>query len=760
MRVAHRFVLAAAAAVSVTSFGGDLRAATPTSAAEAKSSQDWRREVVYQIYPRSFADGDGDGIGDLKGILGRVDYLQELGVDTVWLCPVNRTTNYDNGYDVSDYLDIDPTFGTLDDWLALRDALHQRGIKIMMDLVLNHTSDKHPWFTQEVQYRALVHQLSPAHAPPDWQEDISALIAGHLAGANASAAAGGLPGVPAANFPAAAGSASQATKPAGLPPAVASEAASRPGRPEPAPGSPPPAAAVPVVGPGPGTLPAAQAAPAAAAPASPRAPELVAAAQALEDFVRSGQAAAALGYYSVAEQLTHLQNQVFGRPGAGAQATRQNHDFFIWRDRPNNWTSIFSGSTWHRVPEAQAHYLALFSMHQPDLNWHNPRVRRAMGDIVKTWMARGVDGFRLDSVGFVGKNQRFPDASADDRARNGRGMHFFLNQPQVHSYLRELTAYAHSGAPMRTVGEVSFSPVEEALLYAGKGRHELSEVFLFDHMYVDMGRDKWDPRPFRLPVFKGIITHQQQSLHQRAWLANYLENHDQLRAVSRFGDDGHYRVESAKMLGTLLFTLEGTPYIYQGQEIGMTNGSVTHIEEVDDIEARNYYTAAVQAGEPADKVMRAVAARTRDNVRTVMQWDDSAYAGFSAHAPWIRANSNYPSVNVKNARQDPGSVLAYYKQLIKMRKETPVWVTGTFEDLMPEDPHLFVYSRSLGDKKVLITLNFSGESRSLPEDIMQQLGPHPSIMLGNYPTHHAQHRPTKLSAWEARVWGNSAVFAP
>ena len=642
------------------------------------SLQPWQREVVYQIYPRSFADGNGDGIGDLRGITAKADYLQDLGIDMVWLCPVNRTTNYDNGYDVSDYLDIDPTFGTLADWEEMRDALHKRGIKVMMDLVLNHSSDAHPWFTQEIRLKTLQRQL-PAEPPADWHGD-------------------------AATF--------RSTMRALLMDIT-----------------PPTAVDI------------------------HKAP-FHAWHETLDTFRKASGRASQLGYPSPVEQLTRLARLVYGTPEEVKREVEQNHDFYIWRSAPNNWTSVFSGTAWHSIEATGLYYLALFTLHQPDLNWHNPQVRQVMYDTVHTWVQRGVDGFRLDSVGFIAKDQRYLDAPASDTARMGRGMQYFINQPEVHEYLRELHTVAIGDAPVRTVGEVSFSPVEVALDYAGLQRHELTEVFLFDHMYVDTQNDKWHPVPFKLTEFKKIIGRQQSVTHGRAWLANYLENHDQLRAVSRFGDDKTYRVQSATMLGTLLLTLQGTPYIYQGQEIGMTNGNVSRIEDLDDVEARNYYAVSVKAGDAPAKVMANVAARNRDNVRTVMQWDASAHGGFSKHTPWIKVNNNYKSVNVKQETADPQSVLSYYKKLIATRKEHDVLITGQYTDLLPNDDQLYIYERTLGDKKIVVMLNFSSQPKIVPIALPTLISAQPRVLLSNYDTPSVTKTGLTLRPYEARVYCN------
>ena len=632
----------------------------------------WQNEVVYQIYPRSFADANGDGIGDLPGITSKVDYLQKLGVDIVWLCPVNRSTNFDNGYDISDYLDIDPTFGTLKDWEDLRDALHQRKMKIMMDLVLNHTSDAHPWFQQEVQLKAL-------------ERDLRALQ-GQFATS---------------------------------PTALAALRAALEGRP----GSEPPAGV---------------------------AAALAALQERLVGFRAGSSAARRLGYPSAQHQLERLAKLVFGTP-TEQHAVGDNEAFYIWRVRPNNWTAIFSGSAWHRVEATGQYYLALFSLHQPDLNWSNPALRRAMLDMVRTWVKRGVDAFRLDSICFLGKHPDFPDAPTTDHALMGRGMQYYVNQPQVHDYLKDLKRVLP--ATHRTVGEVSFSGIATALEYAGFERHELTEVFLFDHVYVDMEKDnKWHALPVNLRELKRIISTQQTSIHNRAWLGNYLENHDQLRAVSRFGDDTHYRVESAKMLAVLLLTLEGTPYIYQGQEIGMTNTHFDRIEDIDDIEARNYYEAAIHMGATPDVVGAQVRARNRDHVRTVMQWDDGPFAGFSSKKPWIQVNPNYRTINVAADASSVNSTLAFYRSLITMRKQNSVFVRGAFRDLLPEDAHVFAYQRELRGQKIVVLLNFSGADQPLDIDLGGLLGPGVNLAISNYNVATPITPHLALRPYEARVY--------
>ena len=676
--------IAAALGLQLVMMSKNAAAHPPTAAKAIPATsgdvpQAWQKEVVYQIYPRSFADGNGDGIGDIRGITSKVDYLKALGVDMVWLCPVNRSTNYDNGYDVTDYLDIDSTFGSLADWEALRDALHARGIKIMMDLVLNHTSDAHPWFLQEARLKRLRHLL-PQKAP-------AALNMGDAAFRAAMQAL-----------------LRQRPLPKGI---------------------------------------------------DPHAEPFASLIGAVSDLRKGTERACELGYPSFAEQMEDTLAWLFGTPQARQKTELSNRDFYIWRDKPNNWTSIFSGSAWHFVEDIGAHYLALFTVHQPDLNWNNAQMRRQMERVVETWVQRGVDGFRLDSVAFIAKDQRYLDAPSSDTARMGRGLQYFVNQPEVHDYLKALQQHAIKHTGIRSVGEVTFSPVEVSLQYAGYNRQELTEVFLFDHMYVDIKNDKWDAIPLQLKEFKRVIGRQQAVIHNRAWVANYLENHDQLRAVSRFGNDKKYRSQSASMLATLLLTLEGTPYIYQGQEIGMTNGNFSRIEEVDDIEARNFYAAALALGDDPQLVMSKVSARNRDNVRTVMQWDSSQFAGFSQHQPWTKVNANYKEINVSQSLRDPSSVLNNYVKLIALRKKYDVFVAGAYQDLLPNDEHIYAYTRTLGSNKIAVILNFSNDPQAASLDLTQLLAQKPTALYYNYS---APQPPTPgplfMQPWEARIYAN------
>ncbi len=668
LRMMRRTTLASILALmclQATAFGAASDASLPGPA--------WQREVVYQVYPRSFADSDGDGAGDLRGITQHADYLHDLGVNMVWLNPIYKSTHFDGGYDVSDYTAIDPAYGTLDDWYALRDALHARGMRIMMDMVLNHSSDGHPWFIQEKRLKALQHglatlitQASPADGeaiinviadPSDVLEDASDAVraAARLVNAYAS---------------------------------QDDNEATRLGYPN-------------------------------------RVVQMTSLAEALEPCARD-----------------HHRCQDVARPF---------EDFYIWRETPNNWTSLFSGSAWHAVPGTGGHYLAIFSEHQADLNWRNPSLRHAVENIIATWEKRGADGFRLDSAETLSKNPTFPDG-ANTADGTGRGKMFFANLPEVHRYLHEL---AHVIKPdIRTIGEAAFVGREAPVAYAGLKRGELNEVFLFGQMAVDCNGTKWRRKPFSVQAFKQVIDTQQATIHGRAWLGNFVENHDNMRIVSRYGDAEHHRVASAKVFATLLMTLEGTPYIYQGQEIGMTDlpaGTFQKVEDIDDIEARNYYTTHVKAGENADVVFHQVATRNRDHVRSAMQWDATTFAGFSTHTPKVRLNGNHTSINVQASQQDPQSVMHFYQRMIQKRRAYDSWVHGAYVDLLPEDPAIFAYTRTTAAEKSTVLLNMSSSDQdvTLPASALVA---HPSDTIDNYPGDVAPlAAKVHLRPWESRV---------
>jgi len=501
----------------------------------------WKEAVVYQIYPRSFKDSDGDGIGDLRGIIEKLDYLKELGVDVVWLSPVYKSPNDDNGYDISDYQAIMDEFGTMADWEELRDGLHARGIKLIMDLVVNHTSDEHPWFEASRSSKD-----SPYRDYYYW----------------------------------------------------------RPGKPD-------------------------------------------------------------------------------GR-------------------EPNNWLSFFSGSAWEYDGKTGEYYLHLFSRKQPDLNWENPRVREEVYNMMRWWLDRGVDGFRMDVINCISKTPGLPDAGDERYAWGGE---HFMNGPRVHEFLQEMNREVLSRYDIMTVGETPGVTLEEARNYTDPARGELNMVFQFEHMGVDHGPGgKWDIRPWSLTELKRILNKWQLGLRGAGWNSLYLNNHDQPRMVSRFGDEGKYRKESAKMLATLLHTMQGTPYIYQGEEIGMTNVRFPSIDDYRDIETLNMYREKVlQQGEDPRKVLEAIHYMGRDNARTPMQWDDGPQAGFTTGTPWIGVNPNCRDINVKQAMADPDSIFHYYRRLIALRKQHDIMVYGEFVPLMEDHPQIYAYLRVLGGERWLVS---------------------------------------------------------
>lgn len=509
----------------------------------------WKESVVYQVYPRSFYDSNGDGIGDLRGIIEKLDYIKELGVDVIWLCPVYRSPNDDNGYDISDYYDIMDEFGTMADWKELLAEVHKRGMKLIMDLVVNHTSDEHPWFIE-------------------------------------------------------------------------------------------------------------------------------------------------------------------------SRSSKDNkyRDYYIWRPgkngrEPNNWESTFSGSAWEYDEKTGEYYLHLFSKKQPDLNWENPAVRNDIYQMMTWWLDQGIDGFRMDVINFISKDMRFPDAPNPEGKKYVPGGQFYVNGPRIHEFLQEMNRKVLSKYDCMTVGEMPGVTVDDAILYTAPERKELNMVFTFEHMDLDSGPGgKWDLRPLQLSRLKKVLAKWQTGLHGRGWNSLYWNNHDQPRIVSRFGDDGKYRVESAKMLATVLHMMQGTPYIYQGEEIGMTNVRFSSIDHYRDIETLNMYKVKVlEEGQDEVKVMESIYAKGRDNARTPMQWDDSPNAGFTTGTPWIGVNPNYKEINVKQALADKNSIFYYYQKLIRLRKTYPIIVYGDFTLLDPENEETFAYIRCYNGEKLLVVSNWTGE---------------------------------------------------
>jgi oligo-1,6-glucosidase len=509
------------------------------------------------VYPRSFADADGDGIGDLVGVIQHLDHLADLGVDVVWLSPVYPSPQDDNGYDVSDFRGIDPMFGSLADFDALVEELHRRGMRLVMDLVVNHTSDEHPWFTAS--------RSSRDDPKRDWYWW-------------------------------------------------------RPARP--------------------GHRP--------------------------------------------------------GEPGA----------------EPTNWASIFSGPAWELDEATGEYYLHLFTRKQPDLNWENSEVRAELHDMAQWWLDRGVDGFRMDAINVISKHPDLPDGTATDGVRLADGTPHYLGGPRLHEFLHEMhqQVFADREPEVLTIGEMPGVTVEEARLFTDPARAEVDMVFQFEHVNIDQGKGKWDVRPFDLRLLKASLGRWQEGLADVGWNSLYWDNHDQPRVVSRFGDDGAYRSRSAKMLVTVLHLLRGTPCIYQGEELGMTNAPFAGLDDFRDVESLNHYREAVAAGADPEAVLGTLRAMGRDNARTPMQWDASPNAGFTTGTPWLAVNPNHVDVNAAAQRDDPDSVFHHYRALVALRHEEAIVTDGDFTLLLPDDERVFAYTRRLADVEVLVLGNFSPDA--------------------------------------------------
>lgn len=554
----------------------------------------WKECVVYQIYPRSFYDSNGDGIGDLRGIIQKLDYLKELGIDVVWLCPVYKSPNDDNGYDISDYQDIMDEFGTLADWDELLAEMHKRGIKLVMDLVVNHTSDEHAWFQES------------------------------------------------------------------------RESKDNPYR-----------------------------------------------------------------------------------------------DFYIWRpgkngQEPNNWRSFFSGSAWQYDERTGEYYLHLFSKKQPDLNWENPQVRDEVVKMMNWWLDKGIDGFRMDVINMISKVPGLPDAAVVTRDRYQFGGQYFMNGPRLMEFLTEMKQKVLSRYDILTVGETPFVTTEDAIKLVNEETGALTMLFQFEHVDLDAetGADSAGTiKKMKLLDLKDVMTRWQKDLENRGWNSIFLSNHDQPRSVSRLGDDAQFRVESAKLLATFVHMLQGTPYVYQGDEIGMTNVAFESIEEYRDVATRNMYKEAVEEkGVDPRVALKVVHAKSRDNARTPMQWDSSKNAGFTSGTPWIKVNPNYKEINVAEALADPNSVFHYYKKLIKLRRENPVIVYGTYDLILDSDEEIYAFTRTLEEDCLLVILNFSKKSPvfHLPENITFA---NTNLLISNYDVDDNEDvHQFPLRPYEARVY--------
>jgi oligo-1,6-glucosidase len=593
---------------------------TQETEAEAayRAGREWfKSAVVYQIYPRSFADSDGDGIGDLRGIIGKLDYLQKLGVDVVWLSPVYRSPQDDNGYDISDYRDIDPVFGDLATLDELLDGLHSRDMKLVMDLVVNHTSDEHQWFVES--------RSSKDNPKRDWYWW-------------RSPREGAEPGAPAP-----------------------------------------------------------------------------------------------------------------GMPGA----------------EPNNWGSAFSGPAWEYDPETGEYYLHLFSRKQPDLNWENPEVRAAVYDMMNWWLDRGVDGFRMDVINFISKEQSLPDGPQAEGMLYGDGGPHFICGPRIHDFLQEMhqEVFAGRDKDLLTVGEMPGVTVEDAVLFTDPARREVDMVFQFEHVALDQeGGNKWRPKKLLLTDLKKSLGRWQEGLAERGWNSLYWGNHDQARAVSRFGDDGQYRELSAKMLAAVLHLHRGTPYVYQGEELGMTNMAFGAISDYRDIEVLNHHReATTHLGHTDAEVLAALAPLNRDNARTPVQWDASRHGGFTTGAPWIAVNPNANTINAAVQVDNPGSVFSFYRRVIAFRHSDPVVAYGDFSMLLPDDEHVYAFKRSLpggeptnsaaAGAELLVLANFTGTGRTA--DLDDGDWATAELALGNYPPDAGELQPFDLRPWEVKVFRRS-----
>lgn len=583
----------------------------PTEESVAVPARDWfQSAVVYQIYPRSFADSNGDGIGDLRGIISKLDYLHRLGVDVVWLSPIYTSPQDDNGYDISDYRNVDPIFGTLEELRELTDGLHARGMKLVMDLVVNHTSDEHPWFVES--------RSSKDNPKRDWYWW-------------------------------------------------------RPPR----------------------------------------------------------------------ETATNGSAEV---PGAA----------------PNNWGSAFSGPAWEFDQATGEYYLHIFSRKQPDLNWENPEVRAAVYEMMNWWLDRGVDGFRMDVINFISKDTALPDGPIAAGMLYGDGTPFYINGPRIHEFLQEMHREVFAGrpGPLLTVGEMPGVTVEEAILFTDPARAEVDMVFQFEHVALDQeDGNKWRPKKLKLTDLKETLGHWQTGLAERGWNSLYWGNHDQARAVSRFGDDGTYRELSAKMLAGVLHLHRGTPYVYQGEELGMTNMTFGAISDYRDIEVLNHHReATTHLGHTDAEVLAALAPLNRDNARTPVQWDASRHAGFTTGSPWIAVNPNANHINAAAQVDDPDSVYNFYRAVIALRHSEPVVSHGDFTMLLPRDEHVYAFVRSLPETKLLVLGNFSGQDQevALDDADVPVAWDSADLVLGNYPADAAVPR-LHLRPWELKVFRAGAA---
>ncbi|MGP4107522.1 alpha,alpha-phosphotrehalase [Virgibacillus sp. L01] len=544
----------------------------------------WQKAVVYQIYPKSFHDTTGNGVGDIQGIIKKLDYIKKIGVDVIWLTPVYQSPQKDNGYDISDYYSIEPTYGTMEDFEELLDETHKRDMKLIMDLVINHTSTEHEWFKK-----------------------------------------------------------------------------------------------------------------------------------------------------------------------ASESKENEFRDFYIWKDAPeggvpNNWQSKFGGSAWQYDEKTNQYYLHLFDQTQADLNWENDQLREELYEMMRFWAKKGIDGFRLDVINLISKDQHFPNDYSGD------GRKFYTDGPRIHEYLHEMNQAVFSPHRMMTVGEMSSTTLDNCVLYTRPERHELDMTFQFHHLKVDYpGGEKWTKAPFDFQGLKKILSKWQVGMHEGGgWNALFWCNHDQPRVVSRFGNDGKYHNESAKMLATTLHMMKGTPYIYQGEEIGMTNPNYTQIDDYRDVESLNAYESLLRSGRTEDEVLAILQQKSRDNARTPMQWSADNHAGFSSTTPWIPVADNYKEVNAEKALSNPNSIFSHYQQLVDLRKKYDIITYGDYQLLLKDDDRVFAYQRNWNNETLLVISNFYGKEVTAHIDL-EEYG-NIKMLLSNYPDTDQTFDQFKLRPYESVVY--------
>ncbi|OOE14857.1 glycoside hydrolase family 13 protein [Fictibacillus arsenicus] len=545
----------------------------------------WKEAVGYQIYPRSFQDSNGDGIGDLKGIIQRLDYIKNLGIDVIWICPMYKSPNDDNGYDISDYQDIMEDFGTMEDFDALLTEVHKRDMKLIIDLVLNHTSDEHQWFIES--------RSSKDNPKRDW---------------------------------------------------------------------------------------------------------------------------------------------------------------YIWRDgkdgkEPNNWESIFSGSAWEYDEKTGQYYLHVFSTKQPDVNWENPEVREALYNTVNWWLDKGIDGFRIDAISHIKKREGFPDMPNPKNEKYVSSFDMHMNQKGIHTFLQEFKDRTYANYDVMTVGEANGVKIDEADLWVGKEQGKMDMIFQFEHLGL------WDAETnpdLDIVELKKVLTRWQKGLEKEGWNALFIENHDKARVVSTWGNDKEFWYQSATSMSAMYFLMQGTPFIYQGQEIGMTNVQFDSIEDYDDVAVKNMYRIKREEGVSHEDIMTVIWASSRDNSRTPMQWNSEANAGFTNGTPWMKVNPNYTEINVEKQEQEEKSILNFYKKMISLKKENEIFTYGTYDLLLEDDKQIYAYTRTLGEEQVVVITNLSKKEALFETEL--SLHSENLLLANEEVAAHGDVTSISLNPYEARVY--------